>query len=653
MAKARGTTTQLHNMFVADFETTDSDSVYKVDSATGEPIHNQRVWLAGHKNLETMESEYFYNLDDFMNDILSRKNNTHREYAFHNIKFDGSYIIPWLFANDFIVSLSKPQPGQFSILVDDRNNWYNITIQVTTRRKVTLWDSLKLFPTALQYLPDIYTTPTKKIREDSDFYTKNRPEDYIPDERDITYFENDLQVPAEVLNKHIELYDLRFKKTQASQAFYNFEQIFPNWRWRFVALDTEVDNVIRPSYWGGISYVPPEKAGEDFYGVNVADINSSYPDKAANSKLPYGKPLHQYGEGKHPDMSKFWIAEAIVEFKLKDKNKIPCIPSKSISEGRPMVVEKWMDDSKGLVKMTFSNIDYETIQDSYDFEVVRWKWSIHWAWKVHREVAKFVNMNNENKVKYSALAKQAKDEGNLQLAIEYKTIANRAKIDNNSFYGKFGEEIIKQGKTPYDEEDEEGNQDIIWKTDREDEASEYNKKFLPVAIAITAWGRQQLVHTANKLGKYFLYCDTDSVHYLKEGGQQIIAREVSKGKMYMHPTDLGAWDFEGYYVRGRFLRAKAYMEETPEGEMEVTLAGLPADKHSGQFSKKRSAISWDYENNCTTWDKFHLGHIVTAEESNKLRTIRTATGNKLVPVAFQIKEKDTALNTIPKQLQTT
>lgn len=651
MAKPRGKTVQLHNMFVADFETGDSQKTYKVDKITGEEIKYQKVWLAGYKNLQTMKSTYFNNADDFMRDILARHENTNREYAFHNLKFDGSFIVPWLFENGYTVALGKPAPGEFSPLVDDRNNWYSITIQVTTKRKVTLWDSLKLFPTALEYLPDIYSTPTKKIREDQDFYTKERPEGYEPDDRDLAYFENDLQVPAETLNKHIELYGLRFKKTQASQSFYNFEQTFKAWRWRFPALDNEVDEVVRPAYWGGISHVPKHKAEKDYYDIHSYDINSSYPDKAANYKLPHGKPVHEFGEGKHPDMSKFWIAEALVKFKLKDQDKLPCIPSKAIMEGRPLVVDKWMVDSgyggDNIVKIRFCNIDYQTIQESYEFEVVRWCWSIHWAWKKQREIAKFVNMNNDLKVKYSELAAKEKDP---QKKVEYKTIRNRAKIDNNSFYGKFGEEVIKQGKTPHYEEDEEGNEEIVWKTDREDEQSEYNRKFLPVAIAITAWGRQQLVKMANLLGEHFLYCDTDSVHFLKEG-QSKIDKAIKGGELEVHPTKLGAWDFEGYYVRGRYLRAKAYMEEKENGEIEVTLAGLPADKHSGAFSKKRSAISWDDEKKCNTWDKFHIGHIVPAEKSNKLRTVRTPTGNKLVPVGFQIKHKDTALNTVPTQEQ--
>lgn len=646
MANPRTGTVQLHNMFVADFETCDSQELYKFDKASGMKIYKQRVWLAGHKNLATMESTYFTSLDDFMRDILARHDNTHREYAFHNLKFDGSFIIPWLFDNGYTVSHDKPQPGQFSILVDERNNWYNITIQVTKRRKVTIWDMLKLFPTALEYLPDIYSTPTKKIREEQDFYTKPRPEGYEPDERDLRYFENDLQVPAEVLNRHIELYGLGFKKTQASQAFYNFEKVFKSWRLRFVALDTEVDETIRPAYWGGIAYVPPHKAGKDWKDIIVMDINSSYPDKAANFKLPYGKPILQFGEGKHPDMSKFWIAEALVEFKLKSKNHLPCIPSKAISEGRPLEIDKWIDDSKGIVKMTFSNIDYGTIQQSYDFKVIRWCWSIHWAWKKHREVKKFVDMNNDTKVKYTQLlnAEKEKDKPDPKKIAEYATIRNRAKIDNNSFYGKFGEEVLKRGKTPHIEEDEEGNEDIVWKTDREDEASLYNRKFLPVAIAITAWGRRQLVEMANRLGEHFLYCDTDSVHFLKAGWHKV-EQAAKEGKIEIHKDKLGAWDIEGEYIKGRFLRAKCYMEEkidkkTGKRVREATVAGLPADPHTGAFSKQRSVLNWD---------NFHIGLVIPAEKSNKLRSVRTPTGTKLVPVAFQIKEKDNLLGGVTEE----
>lgn len=638
---SRGKTTQLNNMYVADFETCDADEDFRLDTTTGGMIKYQRVWLAGFKNLETMKSTYFTNLDDFMQAILSRGDNTNSEYAFHNLKYDGSYIVPWLFQNGYTVSHNKPAPRQFSILVDGRNAWYSITIQVTKRRKVLIWDSLKLFPSALEYLPDVYATPTQKVREAQDWYNEVRPLGYQPNERDLHYFENDLQVPAETLNAHINLYGLRFKKTQAGQAFYNFEQSFKAWKLRFPALTLEQDASIRDAYWGGISLATALHVGKDHYNVGVYDINSSYPDKASNFKLPYGQCLFEYGEGYHPNMSKFWVAEALVEFNLKE-NCLPCIPKKGIMEGTivenildldedDVVIEKWLDNSHGIVRLRFSNIDYMTIQESYYFKVWRWCWSMHWAWKVQKEVARFVYKNNNIKVKYSKLAKEVgKDHPNYA---EYNTKRNRAKIDNNAFYGKFGEDIIKEGKTPYWEQGEDGKYDVSWKQDRKDETKEGKRKFLPVAIAITAWGRNQLVKMGNVLGEHLLYVDTDSIHYLKEGEYKI-EQAIKDGILEVDAEKLGAWKHEGDFDKGRYLRAKCYMEGNridDKWHLEATVAGLPADKHTGAFSKKRS---------CLNWDNFKIGHVVSADQSNKLRTIRTPSGNKLLPTGFQIKERD-------------
>lgn len=632
---SRGKHTQLNHMFTADFETCDTDVLYKTiedDEGNKTDIYNQRVWLAGFKNLETMQSTYFNNLDDFMNAILARGDNMNTEYAFHNLKFDGSYIVPWLHMNNYEVTTQKPEAGQFSVLVDGRNAWYSITIQVTKRRKVLIWDSLKLFPTSLEYLPDVYSTPTHKVAEDSDWYSVKRPEDYIPDARDMHYFENDLQVPAEALNEHIKLYGLQFKKTQASQAFYNFEKSFKAWKFRFPALTNQEDADIRNAYWGGISYVNKNKVGLDFFDLAVYDINSSYPDKAANSKLPYGPCVATFGEGQHPDMSKFWVAEALVEFTLKE-GCLPCIPKKAIDEGtivedKDVDADKWLDDSEGIVRMKFSCIDYVTIQESYEnFKVYRWIWTRHWAWKVQKEIAKFVYKNNDIKVGNKIKAKAEPDPLKM---IELLTQANRAKIDNNAFYGKFGEDIIKEGKTPYWEPNEDGIEEVVWRVDRQEVQGERSRKYLPVAIAITAWGRQQLVRMWNTLGENALYCDTDSLHFEK-AGQKKIDIAIKNGSFIVDDTKLGAWKHEGDMVRGRYLRAKCYLEQTTDGHIEATVAGLPADPHTGQFSKKRS---------CLNWDNFHIGLVIPEEQTHKLRTVRTPTGNKLLPTHYQIKEKD-------------
>ena len=613
---SRGKTVQMDHMFVADFETCDTrPALHEKD------YPDQKVWLAGLQNIETEVKTRYNNPDDFMAAVLARGDNQNTEIAIHNLKFDGSFIVPWLLMHDFQSTHNKPQPGQFSVLIDDKNNWYSIRLQVTKRRRVTIWDSAKLFPMPLEYMPGLYGTPTQKIIEDSDFYNEIRPDGHEPTEREILYFDNDLQVLTETIKAHIGFCGIQFKKTQASQAFWEFEQHFKAWKLRFPGLSVELDAYARAAYWGGISHVNELHRAKDMSDIGVFDMNSSYPDKAANCKLPYGPVLFEAGEGHAPDMSKFWIAEALVTFKLKP-GMLPCIPTKAISEGRPYTIDKWLDDSEGIVRMTFCCIDYLTMVESYDLKIWRWMSSAHWAWKIQKEIRQFVLKNNTAKVENKELAAIEIDPAKRQ---EFLNLSQRAKTNNNAFYGKFGEEIIKYGKSAYLQD---GN--IIYTMDREDVQSEGKRKFLPVAIAITAWGRRQLVQMANILGDDFIYCDTDSIHYRTCNGQAKIDKAIADGIFEVDSTKLGAWKFEGSFVFGRYLRAKCYMEEKADGELEITLAGLPADKHSGMFSKKRS---------CLNKDNFHIGYTIPAKQANKLRSVRTNTGIKLVPVAFQIKEK--------------
>lgn len=632
---SRGTTVQLDHMYSADFETCDDYSLpidkLIIDKITGkiQVIYPQRVWLAGFKNLETMKSSYFTHIDDFMQKILARGDNQNTEYAFHNLKFDGSFIVPWLLRRGYTVSQGRPDKGEFSVLIDRMNNWYTIVIQPTKRRKVVIWDSHKLFPTALKNLHEIYGTPTKKLFETAEFYNEVRGEDHITTPHELQYFENDLQVLGEALNEHIKVYGLQFKKTQASQAFNQFEKHFPSWKRRFPPLDPLTDKKIRRAYWGGLSYVNPLHQGKDIFNIGLYDINSSYPYQQAYKKLPYGTPLASYGVGQNPDMSKFWVAEAIVKFKLKP-GKLPCIPKKALTEGEPEDQDKWLENSFGAVMMTFCSIDYITIQQSYKFEVIRWMWSTHWAQKVHPEVQEYILMNNETKVKYKKLAADIVDE---LLKIQYSSMSNRAKINNNGYYGKFGEDIIKEGKTPYLIEDE-----VEYIMDREELQKEGKRKFLPVAIATTAWGRQQLITMGNALQDKFVYCDTDSIHFIEEGGSELVKAAEDRGEFKISKTELGAWKYEGRFDRGRYLRSKCYYEENYNDLFpEVTVAGLPADpvlEHEVTLHFNKSK-----RRTCCTWDNFHIGLYIPGG-NGKLQSVRTRTGNKLIPTSFEIKEND-------------
>lgn len=610
-----GKQTPLKNMYVFDLESCD-DEFY-----LHEEIPKQRVWLSGYMNIETQEFETFTDLESCLMRLFNKGGNQNVEVGVHNLSFDGSFIIPQLIKMGYTPVESKPKEKEFTVLIDERNAWYTISIQVTKKRRVLFWDTLKLFPMSLRDLPNLYHTHTKKLEENEEFYNFVRTREHKITKQEKEYFYNDLKVLQEVLAKHIEYTGLTFKKTQASQSFYNFEQTFKAWRLRFPPLEIELDDFIRKTYLGGISYVNPHHQGKIIENVKTADINSSYPYELSSKKLPYGAMVKE-SHGEHPDMSKFWVAEAIVKFKLKP-NKVPCIAKRQLVlqeiEKQSFKNIKWVEDSNGLTQIRFCSIDFVTYHDSYEFEVFEWLKVFHWKQKHHKEIQSFILKNNEDKVKYRALAKIEKDKN---LKNEYLIKSQRGKINNNSFYGKFGEEIKKIGKNV--EVNEQGG--IKYIANRHETLSTHKRKFLPIAIATTAYGRKHLITVANILGDDFIYCDTDSVYYRAQGHSKI-EQAYKNGIINLDPLELGAWEVEGeVYKRMKAIRPKTYIVEKQNGTQLVTCAGLPADKGESTGSKKRS---------CVNFDNLEVGTVIRGG-NGKLRPVLTSTGKKLVPCDFEI-----------------
>jgi len=98
--------------------------------------------------------------------------------------------------------------------------------------------------------------------------------------------------------------------------------------------------------------------------------------------------------------------------------------------------------------------------------------------------------------------------------------------------------------------------------------------YVPVACFVTAYARKLLIDSIQLNIERFLYCDTDSQH-LK--GKEI------PDNVDIDNTRLGAWKIEGYFERGKFLRAKAYVEE-----MEERIKGDKIENNIGIYSNIKS-----------------------------------------------------------------
>lgn len=106
----------------------------------------------------------------------------------------------------------------------------------------------------------------------------------------------------------------------------------------------------------------------------------------------------------------------------------------------------------------------------------------------------------------------------------------------------------------------------------------------------TAHARKSLYDAVKYLGRDFVYSDTDSVYFrgdhdLSEINARIYAQAEKMGATAAEPGGkihhIGVWELDGKYKSFRVLGAKCYAMVDYEGNLKVTVAGVPkADKET-------------------------------------------------------------------------
>lgn len=133
--------------------------------------------------------------------------------------------------------------------------------------------------------------------------------------------------------------------------------------------------------------------------------------------------------------------------------------------------------------------------------------------------------------------------------------------------------------------------------------------FFPWGIWVCAYNRRNLWTAILELGpEDYLYSDTDSVkilhrekhlEYFENYNRQVIRELEAACEYHKIPLDairpktikgvekiLGVWDYEGDYKRFKTLGAKRYITESPEGKIEITVAGLGKKAGAAYLIKK-------------------------------------------------------------------
>ena len=580
---------------MCDFETT----VYAEQSRTD-------VWAAAMCELYTEDCEVFHSVEEWFRYCRSLSGNIC--CYFHNLKFDGSFILDYLMnvleykqAYDIvgggdvidgkkyqeIVKFRKMKDMNnktFRYTISDMGMWYSITIKVDGRI-IEIRDSLKLLPFSVREIGRSFGTKHRKL--DMEYEGFRYPGcEITPEEQE--YIKNDVYVVKEALeimfnegHNHLTIGSGCLEEYKGIIGKKSYAEMFPD------VYKTEIDEdqfgcdnagtYIHRSYKGGWCYLAEGKENKHYHNGVTVDVNSLYPSvmhSDSGSLYPVGEPHFWIGD--IPEEAKGPLRYYFVRFRTRFRIKpgyLPfiqikgnllyspneCLKTSDVQDpktGEYHRFYKGFDGEKveSFVTLTMTMTDYELFLEHYNVKGMQildgcWFEAKRGIFDEYIEKYKQIKMNSKG--------------------------ARRqiAKLFLNNLYGKMASSTISSFKKAYVGPDGSiGFETII----------EHAKKpgYIPVGSAITSYARnftiraaQKNYHGVDKPG--FIYADTDSLH-IDLPIDQVVG-------VPLHDTEFNHWKCESCWDDALFVRQKTYTEHVTHEDLKpverpyyiIKCAGMP------------------------------------------------------------------------------
>lgn len=579
--------TRKSRIFAADFETTVFDGQTRTD-----------VWSAAIVELFHDDVTVLHSIGDFLRYVFEM--DAHSILYFHNLKFDGAFIIDYLLtAMGFEQALigdyesntlewakdTDLKHKQFKYSISAMGQWYSIKIR-WHKHLIEIRDSLKLLPFTLKSVGEAFKTEHHKL--DMEYKGFRYPGCPISD-AEMHYIKNDVLVLKEALETlyregHTKLTIgscclSEFKRTVGPKYYKeNFINLYD------IDIDSEKYGVetagdyIHKGYRGGWCYVVPGKTNKLLHDGCTADVNSLYPyvmHSASNNKYPIGPPTFWKGdyiprEAQEPD--KFYYVRLRCRFKLKPgylpfiqiKNSFlykgtEMLETSDIWDKRNKCYIDYYTDFKGerhpaVVTLTMTMTDYALLLKHYElteFEILDGCYfdTVIGIFDEYIDKYKEIKMNSTGAVR------------------------TLAKLFSNNLYGKMASSPDSSFKVAQVKDDGSLGFFTVKQSDK-------LPGYIPIGAAITSYARCYTITAAqaNYNGPDapgFIYADTDSIHVnLPREALQGIEED---GAIY------GKWKIESEWSHGIFVRQKTYIEKAikadgkplAEPEYIIKCAGMP------------------------------------------------------------------------------
>ena len=306
---------------VADFETNYDESSNMAEG-----------WSACFKE-KGSDPEILREIDEFMRYLWHYPGRV--RCFFHNLKFDGEFIVNWLASNkrmkqaydEIEKKFKKPKElksGEYTLLISKTGVWYQINWK-TKRGLVTFVDSLKLAPMSLLEAGKSFQTEHQKL--DMDF---NEWMDSLKPltEKQTAYIKNDVFVMEEFLEEFFSEGHNRMTVSSCALAEYkkilgkeDYEMFFPE-------LEAEAWDFAEKCYHGAFVYVNPEFSGSVIkkHG-KTADVNSLYPyvmHSSSGNKYPVCSGRHWIGKKEKTNRDTMDFIHFKCSFKIRP-GKLPFV----------------------------------------------------------------------------------------------------------------------------------------------------------------------------------------------------------------------------------------------------------------------------------------------------------------------------------------
>ena len=525
--------------------------------------------------------------------------NESSSFYFHNLKFDGEFIIHYLLTHGFVhVNEKKLGVNQFSTIISDLNVFYCIKVKFKEEVIISFFDSLKLLNFSVEEVAKAFNLSIKKLEID---YKAKREKGHKITDEEKEYLKHDVMIMSLALEKMFEMKITRM--TIASNAMNFFKDTISKKRFEEWFKPPLYDKDLRQAYKGGFTYLNEIYRGKEVKEGIVLDVNSLYPSVMYYSPMPYGEGIYFDGKYVSDKLYNLYIQNITCQFRIK-KDMIPTI---QIKNNLSFVPTEYLSSSNGeSINLTLTNVDLKLFLEHYDIYDVSYNWG--WKYKSSTKIFKsYIDYWNELKVK-------ATKEGN-------KPLRTIAKLMLNSLYGKFAASPEGRSKIPYLD-----NNIVKYKLSELEERTAY---YLPISIFITSWARDKTIRSAQAVYHRFIYADTDSLHL--EG------TDIPEN-LLISDTELGKWKIESTFKRGKYLRQKCYIEDavTPVDEIEKFKKENPECLHLVSKDSIINIVCAGMPKGCyknVTWENFDYGSVF----DGKLGVKHTDGGIVLVDTTFTIK----------------